>query len=197
LHLSVERTRLIMRVQRELYNTPHEVAVFPGPVLLDQANALPYYGQVVGSYVGSPDSTGFSVLTDVYPIRFDELAASPSVHAPVNWELIPVVVVRDLGLEVGGSGSVTAPTAWNYIPVVVINDLGTEVAGSGAVSPPVAWSYIPVVVVKDLGTEAAASATVAAPENWNYQLVVVVYNGGVDVAASASVNPPVEWNYFV
>ena len=197
LHLSTERTRLIMRVQRELYNTPHEVAVLPRPALLDQVSAFPFYGQVVGSYVDSPESTGFAVRTNTYPVYLSEVAASPVVNAPVDWEYIPIVVTKDVGVELAVSGDVSPPTAWDYIPIVVIKDLGTEVAASGAVSPPAAWDYIPVVIIRNLGTEDAASASVSAPVEWNYLLVVMVYNGGVDIAASASVSAPVEWNYFV
>jgi hypothetical protein len=196
LHLSPDRTKLIMRVQRQLYNTPHEVAVFPRPVLLDQANAFPYYGQVVGSYVDSPDNTGFAVLTDTYPVYLFETAASLVVNAPADWELIPIVVTRDVGVELAVSVGVSPPVDWDYIPIVVIKDLGAEVAASGAMSPPVDWDYIPIVVIRDFA-EVAASASVTAPTAWDYPLVVVVYNGGVDVAASASVSAPVEWNYFV
>jgi hypothetical protein len=198
LHLSTDRTRLIMRVQRELYSTPHEVVAFPRPVLLDQASASPYYGQVVGSYVDSPESTGFAVRTNNYPVYLFEIAASPAVNAPVDWELIPVVVTKDL-LEVAGAASVTAPTTWDYTLAftTVIRDLGTELAASGAMAPPTVWNYIPTIVIKDLGTEVATLASVTAPTAWNYPLVVVVYNGGVDVAASASVTAPTAWNYFV
>jgi len=196
LHLSTERTRLITRVQRELYNTPREVAVFPRPVLLDQVSALPFYGQAVGSYVDSPKSTGFAVRTDTYPVYLFETAASPVVNAPVDWDYIPIVVTRDVGVEPAASGDMSPPIEWEYIPLVVIRNW-TEVAASGAVSPPAAWDYILVVVIRNFGTEDAASASVSAPVEWNYPLVVVVYNGGIDVAASASVNAPVEWNYFV
>ena len=199
LHLSTDRTRLIMRVQRELYNTPREVAVFPRPVVLDQVSAFPYRGQAVGSYVDSPESTGFAIQTDVYPVYLFEAAARPVINAPVDWDYIPIVVTKDLGVEVAGAASVTAPTTWDYTLAftTVIRDLGTELAASGAVSPPSAWNYIFATVIKDLGTEVAASASVAAPTAWNYLLVVVVYNGGVDVAASASVSAPVQWNYYV
>jgi hypothetical protein len=197
LHLSTDRTRLIMRVQRELYNTPREVAVLPRPALLDQVSAFPFYGQVVGSYVDSPESTGFAVQTDTYPVYLSEVAANPVVNAPVDWDYIPIVVTKDVGVELAASGDISPPTAWDYIPIVVIKDLGTEVAASGAVSPPAAWDYIPVVVIRNLGTEVAASASVAAPTAWNYPLVVVVYNGGVDIAASASVTAPTAWNYYV
>ena len=196
LHLSTERTRLIMRVQRELYNTPHEVAVLPRPALLDQVSAFPFYGQVVGSYVDSPESTGFAVRTNTYPVYLFERAGGANVGPPTDWTLIPIVVTYDSS-EVAATSDLLPPVEWDYIPIVVIKDLGTEVAASGAVSPPTAWDYIPVVIVRNLGTEVAASASVSAPVEWNYLLVVMVYNGGVDIAASASVSAPVEWNYFV
>jgi hypothetical protein len=53
---------------------------------------------------------------------------------------------------------VNAPVDWDYIPIVVTKDVGVELAASGSVSPPTAWDYIPIVVIKDLGTEVAASA---------------------------------------
>jgi len=197
LYLSTDRTRLIMRVQRELYNTPREVAIFPRPVVLDQVNAFPYYGQVVGSYVDSPENTGFAVRTDTYPVYLFETAAGSVVSAPVDWDYILIVVVKDLGTEVAASATMNPPVDWDYIPIVLIRDLGAEMAALATMSAPAAWDYIPVVVIRNLGTEVAASASVAAPTAWNYQLIVVVYNGGVDVAASASVSAPVQWNYYV
>jgi len=196
-HLSPDRTQVIMRVQRERYANPRVVQALPGPAYLDQALALPYQAEVLGSLDADPDTTSLVLRTDLYPVYFSEVAASPVVNAPVDWDYIPIVVTRDVGVELAASGGIFPPTAWDYIPIVVTKDLGTEVAASGAVSPPAAWDYIPVVVIRNLGTEVAASASVAAPTAWNYPLVVVVYNGGVDVAASASVSAPVQWNYYV
>jgi hypothetical protein len=197
-HLSPDRTQIIMRVQRELYANPRVVQALPGPAYLDQALAFPYEAEVLGSLNADPDTTSLVLRTDRYPVYLSEVAASPVVNAPVDWDYIPIVVTRDL-VEVAGTFSVTAPMTWDYIPAftVLTQNLGTEMAASAVVSPPVGWNYIPIVVVKNLGTEVAGSASVAAPTAWNYQLVVVVYNGGVDVAVSASVSAPVEWNYYV
>jgi hypothetical protein len=198
LHLSTDRTRLIMRVQRELYNTPHEVAVLPRPALLDQVSAFPFYGQVVGSYVDSPENNGFAIRTNTYPfppVYLYEQAGGASVSPPTDWTLIPLVVTYDSS-DIAITSDVLPPVEWDYIPIVVIKSW-TEVAASAAVNPPLDWNYIPIVVIRNLGTEVAASASVSPPVEWNYPLVVVVYNGGVDIAASASVSAPVEWNYFV
>jgi hypothetical protein len=196
-HLSPDRTQVIMRVQRELYANARVVQALPGPAYLDQALALPYQAEVLGSLDADPDTTSLVLRTDLYPVYLSEVAASPVVNAPVDWDYIPIVVTKDVGVELAASGGISPPTAWDYIPIVVIQDLGTEVAASATMSPPEAWDYIPIVVIKDLGTEVAASASVAAPTAWNYPLVVVVYNGGVDVAASASVTAPTAWNYYV
>ena len=196
-HLSPDRTSLVMRVQRELYATAHTIQTFDQPVVLDQAVALPHQVELLGSFLDALEATGYAVRSDIYLVYLSEVAASPVVNAPVDWDYIPIVVTKDVGMELAASGSVSPPTAWDYIPIVVIKDLGTEVAASAAVSAPVGWNYIPVVISKDLGTEVAASASVAAPTAWNYPLVVVVYNGGVDVAASASVSAPMQWNYYV
>ncbi len=196
LYLSTDRTRLIVRVQRELYDTPRVVATLPRPATLDQAVAFPYYGQVVGTYVDSPTSTGFAINTDVYPVYWDEAAGRNTVRPPRDWALIPVVVTYNGGQEIAASSAVAPPIGWNYIPVVVIRDLGTELAAAISVVPPVAWSYIPVVVIKD-HSEDAATTLVAPPTSWDYLLAVVVYDGGVEVAASASVSPPTQWNYYV
>jgi len=196
-HLSPDRTQVIMRVQRELYANPRVVQALPGPAYLDQALALPYQAEVLGSLDADPDTTSLVLRTDLYPVYLSDVAASPVVNAPVDWNYIPIVVTKDVGVELAASGGISPPTAWDYIPIVVIKDLGTEVAASGAVSPPAAWDYIPIVVIKDLGTEVAASGAVSPPAAWDYPLVVVVYNGGVDVAASASVTAPTAWNYYV
>jgi hypothetical protein len=196
LHLSTDRTRLIMRVQRELYGTPRQVAVLPGPATLDQAIARPFFGQVVGTYVDSPTSTGFVVNTDLYPVYADERAGGSAVEPPRNWTLMPAVFIYNGGTELAGSSAVTPPVSWNYIPAVVIRDLGTELAALISVTPPSNWNYALAVVIHSF-TEDAATALVAPPTSWDYPRLVVVYNGGVEVAASASVSPPTDWNYYV
>ena len=197
-HLSPDRTQVIMRVQRELYANPRVVQALPGPAYLDQALALLYQAEVLGSLDADPDTTSLVLRTDLYPVHVSEVAASPVVNAPVDWELIPIVVTKDLGVELAVSGSVSPPVDWGYFsPGRVTRNLGTEVAASAAVAPPTVWNYIPILVIKNLGTEVAASASVAPPLAWSYPLAVVIYDGGVDVAASASVAAPTAWNYYV
>ncbi|WP_252973277.1 hypothetical protein [Thermus thermophilus] len=197
LHLSPDRSTLVYRVQRELYATAREVPL-PGPAYLDQAVALPYQFEALGSFTADPDASGVVLRSDLYPVYVGETAGSAGFAAPVAWDLIPVVVVRDLGGESAGSVGFSAPVAWDLIreaPVVVVRDLGGETAGTASFAAPVAWDLIPVVVVRDLGGETAGTASFAAPVAWDYRLVVVVYDGGADVAATAAFSAPTAWSY--
>jgi len=84
-HLSTDRTQAIMRVQSEQYGTPIEVATFSNTALLDQAIALPYQAEVLGSYMNSPDETGFALLTDPYPIYVGDSVGGLSITPPTSW----------------------------------------------------------------------------------------------------------------
>jgi hypothetical protein len=195
-HLSPDRTQVIMRVQRELYANPRVVQALPGPAYLDQALALPYQAEVLGSLDADPDTTSLILRTDLYPVYLSEVAASPVVNAPVDWELISIVLTKDLGVDVAVTASVAPPTAWSYL-LPFAQDLGLDVAVTASVAPPTAWSYLPYLVARDLGVDVAVTASVAPPTAWNYPLAIVIYDGGADVAASASVTAPTAWNYFV
>ncbi len=192
IHLSPDRSTVVYRVQRELYGTPREVPL-PGPAYLDQVVSLPYQFQVLGSMAADPDTTGLHLRSGLYPVRVSETAGSMTFSAPLAWDYIPVVLVRDLGSETAGSMTFSAPLAWDYIPVVLVRDLGSETAGSMTFSAPLAWDYIPVVLVRDLGSETAGNMAFSAPVSWDYALVVVVYDGGADVAATATFSAPTSW----
>ncbi|MFD3005139.1 hypothetical protein [Thermus tengchongensis] len=200
LHLSPDRTRVIMRVQRELYATPHVHQTLPSPGYLDQAVALPYQGEVLGSLEGDPDTTGLVLRTDPYPVRGEDPLA-PTVFSPPNqWALIPVVVVRDVG-EDGVAAPLSPPVEWAYIPIVLVRDLGTDTLSPG-LSPPSAWTYTPVVIVRDLGQD-QASVGASPPLSWSYQLVVVAVrldqppytNTGYENLGGGAMSPPTAWSY--
>jgi hypothetical protein len=194
-HLSPDRTQVIMRVQRERYANPRVVQALPGPAYLDQALALPYQAEVLGSLDADPDATGVALRSDPYPVYVGDSAGGATLTAPTAWDYIPVVVVQDLGTESAGSATVVAPTAWDYIPIVVIKDLGTEGVGTATLTAPTAWDYRLVVVIKDLGTEGVGTATLTAPTDWDYSLVVVVYDGGTDSAGALVITAPTQWSY--
>jgi len=166
LYLSTDRTRLLMRVQRESYGTPREVATFPRPVLLDQANAFPYYGQVVGSYVDSPNRTGFAVPTDLYPVNTSDPA---------------------------GELSLTPPTNWGYTFSGVLYEASDNL-GSFVLAPPTGWRYAPILLVVELPQDTLGRFTVSAPTDWRYASILAIYDGGTD-RFNVTISPPTNWSY--
>lgn len=187
-HLSPDRTSLAMRVQRELYATTHTIQTFDQPVVLDQAVALPYQVELLGSFLDALGATGYAVRSEIYPVRGEDALGSASLSAPTTGDYIPVVVIVDLGMMEGlGQATLTAPATGDYIPIAVIVDLGTEGIGSATLSAPATGSYVPIVVVQNLGAENLGAenlgtATLSAPTTGTYALVVVVVDlrGGND-----------------
>ncbi len=202
-HLSPDRESLVMRVQRQLYNTPHVIRAFDRPVVLDQAVALPYQVELLGSFLDELKATGYAVRSALYPVRVGDTLGAAALSAPATGAYIPVVVVQDLGTEALGSAALSAPTTGAYIPVVVVQDLGTEALGSAALSSPTTGAYVPVVVVQDLGTEVLGTATLSAPTTGEYRLVVVVvdltqpnyFPAGYENLGTATLSAPATGSY--
>ena len=202
-HLSPDRLNLVMRVQRELYSTAHAVHTFDQPVVLDQAVALPYQIELLGSLAGALDATGYVLRSEIYPVRAEDALGSASLSAPTTGDYIPIVVIVDLGMEGLGQATLTAPATGDYIPIVVIVDLGTEGIGSATLSAPATGSYVPIVVVQNLGAENLGSATLSAPTTGTYALVVVVVDlrganyspPGYEALGSATLSAPTTGSY--
>mgnify|MGYP000751892306 CR=1 FL=1 len=173
-HLSPDRTHVIMRVQRELYATSHVLQTFPSPAYLDQAVALPYQGQILGSLEDSPNVTGLVLRTDPYPVRGEDDIGNAALAAPTQGALIPVVVIYDGGLDALGQAVLSAPNQGALVPVVAVLNLGLDALGNATLTPPTSGAYQLVVVVQDLGADALGTATLSAPTSGAYQLVVVV-----------------------
>ncbi|GAA6732822.1 hypothetical protein YIM73518_25860 [Thermus brockianus] len=202
-HLSPDRTSLAMRVQRELYATAHTIQTFDQPVVLDQAVALPYQVELLGSFLDALGATGYAVRSEIYPVRVEDALGSASLSAPTTGDYIPIVVIVDLGMEGLGQATLTAPATGDYIPIVVIVDLGTEGIGSASLSAPTTGDYIPIVVVQNLGTENLGTATLSAPTTGTYALVVVVVDSrganyfppGYEALSSATLSAPTTGSY--
>lgn len=203
-HLTPDRLNLVMRVQRELYATAHTIQTFDQPVVLDQAVALPYQIELLGSLAGALDATGYALRSEIYPVRAEDALGSASLSAPTTGDYIPVVVIVDLGMMEGlGQATLTAPATGDYIPVVVIVDLGTEGIGSATLSAPATGSYVPVLVVQNLGAENLGTATLSAPTTGTYALVAVVvdfrganyFPPGYEALGSATLSAPTTGSY--
>jgi len=202
-HLSPDRTSLVMRVQRELYATAHTIQTFDQPVVLDQAVALPYQVELLGSALDALGATGYAVRSEIYPVRVEDALGPASLSAPTTGDYIPIIVTLDLGMEDLGQATLTAPATGDYIPIVVTLDLGMEGIGSATLSAPATGSYVPIVVVQNLGTENLGTATLSAPTTGTYALVVVVvdlrganyFPSGYEALGSATLSAPTTGSY--
>lgn len=202
-HLSPDRTSLVMRVQRELYATAHTIQIFDQPVVLDQAVALPYQVELLGSFLESLKTTGYAVRSELYPVRVGDTLGQAVLSAPTTGDYIPVVVVLDLGTEGLGQAALSAPATGDYIPIVVITDLGTEGIGQATLAAPTTGDYHPVVILQDLGTEGLGQAALSAPTTGDYALVVVVvdltqanyFPSGYEALGSATLSAPTTGSY--
>ena len=199
-HLTPDRMTLVMRVQRELYETAHTVETFAEEAILDQGVALPYQFELLGSLASDPDATGLVLRSDLYPVRGQDSLGTASLAAPASGVYWPVVVVRDLGTDALGVANLSAPTSGVYLPLVVIQNLGTDALGTASLAAPASGVYHPVVVVQNLGTDALGTAQLAAPGAGTYALVVVVVDltqapYGVDALGTAQLTAPTGGSY--
>jgi len=199
-HLTPDRKSLVMRVQRELYGTPHTIETFNEEAILDQGVALPYQFELLGSLSSDPDGTGLVLRSDLYPVRGEDSLGTANLAAPAAGVYWPIVVVRDLGADSLGVANLAAPASGIYLPLVVIEDLGTDTLGTASLAAPASGVYHPVVVVQDLGTDALGTAQLAAPETGSYTLAVVVVDltqspYGVDSLGTAQLAAPTGGSY--
>jgi len=199
-HLTPDRKTLVMRVQRELYETVHTVETFAEEAILDQGVVLPYQFELLGSLASDPDGTGLVLRSDLYPVRAEDDLGTASLAAPTSGIYWPVVVVRDLGADSLGVANLSAPAAGTYLPLVAVEDLGTDALGTAGLAAPASGVYYPVVVAQGLGTDGLGTAQLAAPDAGTYALVIVVVNltqspYGVDSLGTAQLGAPSGGSY--
>ncbi|WP_206202038.1 hypothetical protein [Thermus caldilimi] len=201
-HLSPDRTTLLQRAQRHLYATAHVVQTFAEPVVLDQAVALPYQIELLGSLLSTIDATGYVLRSQLYPVYLSDALGQATLSAPSSGAYIPIVIVLDLGIDVLGQATLSAPSSGAYIPVVIVLDLGTEAVGQAQLAAPTTGAYVPVVLVSDLGMDVLGQAQLSAPTTGAYALVVVVVDTTTqpgytspDVLGTATLSAPTTGAY--
>ncbi|GAA5334091.1 hypothetical protein YIM730264_01140 [Thermus hydrothermalis] len=201
-HLSPDRTSLVMRVQRELYATAHTIQIFDQPVVLDQAVALPYQVELLGSLVSALDATGYVLRSEIYPVRVEDALGQAALAAPTQGAYIPIVIIQDVGTDALGQASLSAPTEGAYIPIVITLDLGTDGLGTASLSAPTTGAFVPVVLVYDLGVDAIGQAALSAPTTGSYYLAVVVVDTTTqpgytspDLLGTATLSAPTTGSY--
>ncbi len=199
-HLTTDRKTLVMRVQRELYGTAHQVETFAEEAMLDQGVVLPYQFELLGSFASDPDRTGLALRSDLYPILAEDGLGTASLAAPSSGVYWPVVVVRHLGADSLGVANLSPPASGVYMPLVVVEDLGTDTLGTANLAAPASGTYHPVIVVQNLGTDALGTAQLTAPTAGSYALAVVVVDltqapYGVDSLGTAQLAAPTGGSY--
>ena len=201
-HLTQDRKTLIMRAQRELYNTPHTVHSFDYPVILDQAVALPYQIELLGSQVGALNTTGYVLRSEMYPAYLNDVIGQATLAPPSEGAYTPIVITQDFTTDLLGTATLNAPTTGSYDSITIVQDLGTDVLGQVQLSAPSMGAYVSVVIVVDLGTDTLGTTSLTAPATGSYALAVIVVNTTTqsgytspDVLGTATLSAPTTGAY--
>lgn len=200
-HLTPDRKTLVQRVQRQLYATAQVLQTFQEPVVLDQAVALPYQIELLGSLVSALDATGYVLRSGLYPVYLNDTLGQAALVPPSEGAYIPIVITQHVE-DLLGTATLSAPTTGAYIPIVIIQDLGVDALGQAQLAAPTAGAYVPVVLVSDLGMDTLGTASLAAPTTGSYALVVVVVDTATqpgytspDVLGTATLSAPTTGAY--
>ena len=185
-YLPTDRTRLLVRVQRDIYADEVELHDYGAPVVLDRVTRLPLRYQALASDgLGDPlevEGERVGLLSDLYPYpAFDDLAVA--VDGPASGDYILTVIFTEHE-DAGVAGTAVGPAAGVYqTPVISYEavDLGVDASGVG----PVSGIYrLPIISYEDAeGVDASG----VGPASGDYVLVVLSYvHGfeGVDVTAT-------------
>ena len=128
-YLSPDRTRLLARIQRQLFAIEVELHDYGAPVVLDRVTRLPLRYQVLASdEAGDPlEDAGARVglLSDLYPVPASETLAAFGAPDLARYELDTVVEEADNGL----AGS-AAPDVAVYIGDTAFRDGEDTFVGS-------------------------------------------------------------------
>lgn len=172
-HLTPDRKTLVQRVQRQLYATAQVLQTFQEPVVLDQAVALPYQIELLGSLVSALDTTGYVLRSGLYPVYLNDALGRAALAPPSEGAYIPVVITHGGVADLLGTATLSAPTMGAYIPIVIVQDLGVDALGQAQLAAPTAGAYVLMVLVSDGMMDALGTASLAAPTTGSYALVVV------------------------
>lgn len=166
-HLSPDRTQLIMRVQRELYGVAHVIATYPNPQILDQAVALPYQIQLIGSNQATPNTTDIALISAYYPFRSaaslalsGEFAAGDFYQSVKTYQAAPFFLSLAGQMDSGDYVSVVQ----TYQPAPIVISLGGQMDSGNY--PQVVQQYQPA---------AMTLALVSQMDSGNYPQVGIAY----------------------
>lgn len=195
LHLSADRRSLIMRVQREQYATEHTIDTFTSDAYLDQAIALPYQLEVVGSLSDDLFATGLVYRSDMYPVRNTESMTPVATAVPASGELHPVVIISTLPQELLSSIGASVPTSGDFQSIIVKSTPPQETLDSINAGVPATASWASNNVTQTLPQETLSIINAALAASGSYVQSVAAYTAPADTFASVSASVPTGGSY--
>ena len=190
------RTRLLYRVQRQLYSVENELHVYPAPVVLDRVQRLPLRYQVLASdAAGDPLADAgvrVGLLSELYPYpALDRFAGAGSVPRP--WvhedELLPYPDAEAMAATPVASGS-----AWQHV-----SDLFTypadppEPMAAVAGVPAETWKHTGLLFTDAVDPVAMTGSPHVHPNDWQHVLSLFTVDDGPDGMGADPVTSSAPW----
>lgn len=165
-YLSADRTRVLCRVQRDVYAVEHEIWDYGQPVILDRVIATPLRYQVLVS-----DATGTPLtemlLSALYPYpAFDHMVATAAGPSAGEYELVVLTYDLDEGIAVTATG----PSGGAYADPVINYELTGDALEAQATGPS-GGAYAEAIINYQLAEELDAVAE--GPTGGDYVLAVI------------------------
>lgn len=165
-YLSADRTKVLCRVQRDIYAVEHLIWDYGQPVILDRAVAAPLrYQLLVSDATGAPLPQ--MLLSALYPfLAYDTLAATAT--GPTAGAYQQVVIPHELAeaLSVAAAG----PTSGTYADPLITYLLAGDGISASATGP-TGGAYADPIINHLLGEGLDADA--AGPTAGEYKLVIL------------------------
>lgn len=177
-YLSPDRTRVLCRVQRDVYGTEYELWDYGAPVILDRVIALPYKYQVlVSDATGSPLPD--ALISELYPVTVGgRLSLTAATATGGSYDLR--VARHVVGASVGVLGA--GPQGGGYFEPLLETNLAGSLAAFG-VGP---HSGVYAEALLKTSNSDALSIVVPGPHSGVFTPVVLAtdYSSGVDISGA-------------
>jgi hypothetical protein len=182
-YLSTDRTRVLCRVQRDVYSVEYELHDYGTPVVLDRASRLPLqYQLLVSDEAGDPLRSAGEIsvlLSEIYPY-FDEngLLAGMTIADATHDELLYVYPLDEgeLTASVAPLAAVTVGLLGEYLDEVPV-----ELDASVVSKPSLAWQHIGILGRDDGSVDELDASLSSEPGNvWQHVYTLVRDPGSAD-----------------
>ncbi len=176
-HLDPDRAQMIERVQGELYDIPHTVAMLPGPHVLDQGYTAPLTVQIVAAPLDALEGPPAAIVSDLYPYRSQDSLGAAQAQPVASGDYYPVVIIKTLPQDSLGAAQAQPVALGDYYPVVIIETLPQDALGTVQAQPVASGDYPQGVTVVDL-----TGAGYASPDTLGTAQAAPISGGSYDLA---------------